>query len=68
MFHLPWWGVIAIFLHRISAISFVPAGIAIPIGLPVLFVIGGWMFMEGQKEEEAGDKERDVQGVVEEYE
>jgi hypothetical protein len=31
-----------------------PAGTAIPIGLPVLFVIGGWMLMEGQKGEEAG--------------
>jgi hypothetical protein len=26
-----------------------PAGTAIPIGLPVLFVISGWMYMEGEK-------------------
>ena len=31
----------------------------IPVGLPVLFVIGGWMYMEGRNEE-AGDEE----GVV----
>ncbi|MCU0629860.1 MAG: hypothetical protein MUF37_01750 [Methanoregulaceae archaeon] len=36
-----------------------PAGTAIPIGLPVLFVIGAWMYMEGQKEE-AGDEEEEV--------
>jgi hypothetical protein len=44
-----------------------PAGTAIPIGLPVLFVIGGWMYMEGRKEE-AGDEEGEVQGISEEYE
>lgn len=38
-----------------------PAGIAIPIGLPVLFVVGGWMYWEGLK-----DKARDdvVQGIA----
>ena len=41
-----------------------PAGTAIPIGLPVLFVIGGWMYMEGQKEE-AGDEEEEVQEIGE---
>lgn len=41
-----------------------PAGTAIPIGLPVLFVIGGWMYMEGRKEE-AGDGVQDVQGIDE---
>jgi len=41
------------------------AGIAIPIGLPVLFVIGGWMYSEGRKEE-AWDEEEEVQGVAEE--
>ena len=41
-----------------------PAGTAIPIGLPVLFVIGGWMYMEGQKEE-AGDDEEEVQEIGE---
>jgi hypothetical protein len=33
----------------------------------VLFVIGGWMFIEGQKEE-AGDLEEEVQGSNEESE
>jgi hypothetical protein len=33
-----------------------PAGTAIPIGLPVLFVVGAWMFIAGQKEE-ARDKD-----------
>ena len=42
-----------------------PAGTAIPIGLPVLFVIGGWMYMEGQKEE-AGDEEEEEQVIDEE--
>jgi hypothetical protein len=42
-----------------------PSGLAIPIGLPVLFVIGSWMYMEGRKEE-AGDDEEEVQGVGEE--
>lgn len=42
-----------------------PAGIAIPIGLPVLFVIGGWMYMEGRKEE-VGDDEEEVQEIEEE--
>jgi hypothetical protein len=36
----------------------------IPIGLPVLFVIGGWMYMEGQKKE-AGDEEEEVQEIDE---
>ena len=40
-------------------------GIAIPIGLPVLIVIGGWMFMEGRKEE-VGDEEDEVQGIDDE--
>jgi hypothetical protein len=31
----------------------------------VLFVIGGWMYMEGRKQE-AGDEEEEVQGIVEE--
>jgi hypothetical protein len=44
-----------------------PAGIAIPIGLPVLFVIGGWIYSEGCKEE-AGDDEDEVQGIAEESE
>jgi hypothetical protein len=44
-----------------------PAGTAIPVGLPVLFVIGGWMYMEGRKEE-AGDEVDEVQGMVEESE
>jgi len=29
-----------------------PAGVAIPIGLPVLFVIGGWIYMGGYKNQE----------------
>lgn len=37
----------------------------IPIGLPDLFVIGGWIFMEGQKEEVV-DEEEEVKGIVEE--
>jgi len=41
-----------------------PAGTAIPIGLPVLFVIGGWMYMEGRKEE-VGDEVQEVQGIDE---
>ena len=35
---------------------------SIPPGLPVLFVIGGWMYMEGQKEE-AGAEGNEVQGI-----
>jgi len=31
----------------------------------VLFVIGGWMYMEGQREE-TGDEDDDVQGIAEE--
>jgi len=42
-----------------------PVGIAIPIGIPLMFVIGGWMYMEGRKEE-AGDEEKEVQGIAEE--
>jgi hypothetical protein len=42
-----------------------PAGTAIPIGLPVLFLIGGWMYMEGQKEEVV-EEEEEVQGIDEE--
>ena len=42
-----------------------PAGIAIPVGLPVLFVIRGWMYMEGHKGE-AGDEEDEVQRINEE--
>jgi hypothetical protein len=41
-----------------------PAGIAIPIGLPVLFVIGGWIYIEGQKDE-AGDEDDDMQAIIE---
>jgi hypothetical protein len=48
--------------HQLLQFHSSPAGIAIPIGLPVLFVIGGWMYMEGQKEE-AGDEKEEVQGV-----
>ena len=44
-----------------------PVGIAIPIGIPLMFVIGGWMYMEGQKEE-AGNEDQDVQGIDEESE
>ena len=36
---------------------------AIPIGLPVLIVIGGWMYMEGRKVE-AGDEEDEVEGKL----
>jgi hypothetical protein len=32
---------------------------------PLLFVIGGWMYREGQKEE-AGDEEDEVQGITDE--
>ena len=42
-----------------------PAGTAIPIGLPVLFVIGGWIYMEGHKEE-AGDEEEEAQDIDDE--
>ncbi len=35
----------------------------IPVWLPVLFVIGGWMYMEGRKEEE-GDEVVEVEGIV----
>ena len=42
-----------------------PAGLAIPIGLPVLFVIGGWMYHEGCKEKEA-DKVESEQEFVDE--
>lgn len=42
-----------------------PAGIVIPIGLPVLFVIGGWMYWEGVKDK-VRDQEEEVQGVGEE--
>jgi hypothetical protein len=31
----------------------------------VLLVIGGWMYMEGQKEE-AGDEKKEVQWIAEE--
>jgi len=41
-----------------------PAGTAIPVGLPVMFVIGGWMFTEGRKEE-TGDDEEDLHEVDE---
>jgi hypothetical protein len=37
---------------------------AIIIGLPFLFVIGGWMYMEGRKKE-AGDEKEEVQGIAE---
>jgi len=37
----------------------------IPIGHPELFVLGGWMYMEGRKEE-AGDEEQGVEGIDEE--
>ena len=30
---------------------------------PVLFLIGGWMYMEGRKVE-AGDEEDEVQGIA----
>jgi hypothetical protein len=43
---------------------FGPAGTAIPIGLPVMFVIGGWMYLEGRKEED-GDEEEEMQGINE---
>ena len=36
------------------------AGVAIPIGIPILFVIGGWMYIEG-RQEEARDEEEEVQ-------
>ena len=39
----------------------------IPIGLPVLFVTGGWMYREGRKVE-AGDEEEEDQWISEEYE
>ena len=42
-----------------------PVGIAIPIGIPLMFVIGGWMYMEGRKEK-VGDEEEEVQGIDEE--
>ena len=35
----------------------------IPIGLAVLFVMGGWMYMEGRKEE-VGDEVQEVQGIA----
>ena len=44
-----------------------PAGVAIPVGLPVLFVIGGWMYMEGRKEE-IGDEEEMAQDIDDESE
>ena len=60
---------IAGFLLTISTVGFLisimfqfglnlhsPVGIAIPIGTPLMFVIGGWIYMEGQKEE-ARDEE-----------
>jgi len=37
----------------------------ISIGIPVLFVIGCWMYMEGQKEE-VGDEEDVGQGIAKE--
>ena len=40
-----------------------PAGIAIPIGLPVLFVIGSWIYWEGVQGKTMDDM---VQGVAEE--
>jgi hypothetical protein len=42
-----------------------PAGTAIPIGLPVLFVIGGWMYVAAQNEETV-DEEDGVQVIAEE--
>ena len=44
-------------ITNICALTRSTAGTTIPIGIPVLFVIGGWMFMEGQREEEADDQE-----------
>ena len=39
---------------------------AIPIGLSVLFVIGGWMYREGRRG--GWDEDQDVQGIDEESE
>jgi hypothetical protein len=40
------------------------AGTAIPIGLPVLFFIGGWIYTEGQKEV-SGNEDQDMQEIGE---